>query len=143
MGDQLTISGLVATQPAVDGLGADFKKPEAFEDAADLLGAEFAADEAEDLSALRVCVVRATTAAPSPSYGVAVGLLGAVLLSVGGQVTRKLATDGAGVPANLASDLRLRVLCHSQSIDGVSFLLGELVIRFHRCNLVLGRIRCS
>lgn len=95
--DHVPATGLVTPQPPIDGFRADFQQMKALEDAADLLRAELATNEAEDLCALSIRIMRATATSAPPGNSVAVGLLGSVLLSVSRQVSAQLTTDGAGV----------------------------------------------
>jgi hypothetical protein len=90
---------LVAAQPTVDGLCADAKVTKPFKRPHDLLRTEFLADHLSDFDHLQGTEVRPTAATPSPGGGIAVRLLGAILPTVGGQISLEFAANGASASA--------------------------------------------
>ena len=138
---QVAAGALVPSDATVDGLVADAQHAALSQRADDLLGTPPAADELSDGGHVGGTEVSAASAAAASGNGVAMGLLGPVLQVMVGAVATQPARDGAGVPGERAGDVRLRITGHGKAGDGVSFFLGELVIRRHGCNPFPGRMR--
>ena len=126
---------------SVDRLVTDAQCAGLFAHPGDLLGAEPSAQQSRHPRHVGRTEVRAAATAATPGRRVAVRFLGPVVAVVVGRVASQLPTDRAGVALQQTRDPDLRNSAHPMRGDPVSFFLGELVVRFHGCNPVPGRMR--
>ena len=131
---------LVPTNAPVDGLRADVQLSTLAQRPADLLGAPALPDQGADPRHLLRSEACHTPAPPPPSRRIALRLLRSVNAVVHCRVAPKLPTDRAGAPAERTRNLGVALAAHAQRCNAVSFLLGELVVLTHVCNLLLAGI---
>jgi len=134
-------TGSVLAQVLVDGLHADRQFAALLEHAGDLFRTPVFLEQAVHLGIVARAEARHPSALAQPGPGVAVRLLGAVRAVVPRLVALDFASNGRRVPIKLACDCaQARAYPHVRSNE-VSFLSGELAVRFHVCNLLLAGIR--
>ena len=141
MAPQLTASLPIPTNMPVDRLVADVQHAILPEHPGDLFRAPLAAHQPDHPRHVHRTEPRAPAAASTARICVAMGLLRSIVAVVMGNVAPQFAHDGAAVPPHRARNLRSPNTASQLRRNPVSFFLGELVIRFHGCNPVPGRMR--
>ena len=131
----------VAPDMAVNGLKADGEFVFFFQKIRHLLRAQLLPEQALHPSVLLVAMASASAASPQLSIAALLGFartIGLAFACVSGRtVTRDLAVNGTAVSAHNFTDVRHAVTSNAKHRDGVSFTIGELVVR-HKDSFLVG-----
>ena len=114
---------LVGQDVLIDRLMADPKRAIAPQPAADLIGAEAFVEKLLDQHPLLGCQLR-----PAATAGALLGLAGPVRAIEARCVATYLATDGARVPVQTASDLGIRIALPAECSQRIPLCGSDLVI---------------